>query len=287
MRSIMIKGKWKSKDKILLMFLIGQVFCIVSFCKPLLPLSNDIMHCFSPYIATIVATACGTLMPSIILLLILVITTGAIVQHNYALIQQLYHCPKSGFSKTSFRLAADYFCFLSLFVFCWSCQSIAIFFAKVFVVWHHDKNNLVLRNLESSDKIAKVTCSSWAHVTWARWWSPGRAETIRRSGVRTSLNSFSSSSVWLFGHRRLSLHWSLAVSISCKGRCSVCASLWSLKLRFIVFYFICDHKMSWPMLHPCASSHPVPLSLAGYFAILSIAGFMRTQGVACRFFACR
>ena len=47
MRSIMIKGKWKSKDKILLMFLIGQVSCIVSFSKPLLPLSNDIMHCFS------------------------------------------------------------------------------------------------------------------------------------------------------------------------------------------------------------------------------------------------
>ena len=47
MRSIMIKGKWNSKDKILLMCLIGQVSCIVSFCKPLLPLSSDIMHCFS------------------------------------------------------------------------------------------------------------------------------------------------------------------------------------------------------------------------------------------------
>ena len=52
-------------------------------------------------------------------------------------------------------------------------------------------------------KIAKVTCSSWSRVTWARRWSPGRAETSRCSGKRMSLNSFSSSSVWLFGQRNL------------------------------------------------------------------------------------
>ena len=129
MRSIMIKGKWKSKDKILLMFLIGQVSCIVSFCKPLSPLFSDIMHCFSHihchyscysfwYFDVEYYFAPHPLCPLLRLH----------VQHNYALMRQLYHCPKVGFSKTTFRFSADYFCFLLLSVFCWSCQSIAVNF---------------------------------------------------------------------------------------------------------------------------------------------------------------
>lgn len=148
----MIKRKWKSKDKILLMFLIGQVSCIVSFCKPLSPLFNDIKHYFSHihchyscycfwYFDVEYYFAPHPLCPLLRLH----------VQHNYALIQQLYLCPKVGFDKPTFRFAADYFVFCYSLFFAWSCQSIAVFF----VVWHHDKNNLTPRLWDERSKLPR------------------------------------------------------------------------------------------------------------------------------------
>ena len=160
----MIKGMWKSKDEILLMFLIGQTL-VLSVSAELCYRCPMILWTVSvTYIATTVAPACDTLMPSTSLSSS-VFTTGAIVQHNYALMQQPYHCSrKLVCSKpVTFRFAADYFCFLLLFVFCLvmpvNCSTFC------FVVWHHDKNNLTLKILSRAIKIAKVTCSSWASVT--------------------------------------------------------------------------------------------------------------------------
>ena len=92
--------------------------------------------------------------------------------------------------------------------------------------------NLETQITQSSDKIAKVTCSSWAPVTWARWWRPGRAETSRRNGGWASLNSFTSSSVGCSGFADwllplLSLLTFPVASSLCSGRCWVCASPWS------------------------------------------------------------
>jgi hypothetical protein len=178
--------------------------------------------------------------------------------------------PLSGLQPTT-----SVFCYSLFFV--WSCQSIAVFF----VVWHHDKNNLTLKILSRAIKIAKVTCSSWASVTkpadevlagqkryaaaeWERAWTRSPRALSGCSGIADSPFPDPSPSVF-------------PVASLCSGRYSVCASSWSLKLclYFILFYLRSqDESAQW--LHPCASSHPVPLSLAGFVAILSIAGFLRS-----------
>ena len=133
MRSIVIKGKWKSKDKILLMFWLVKSLFIVSPSRSLLPLFNDIMHCFSHihshyscyslcYFDVEYHLAPHPLYPLLRLLY-------SITMHwcnSHVIAQKLVFC-----KPVTFRFAADYFCSLLLSVFCWSCQSIALFF----VVW--------------------------------------------------------------------------------------------------------------------------------------------------------
>ena len=88
---------------------------------------------------------------------------------------------------------------------------------------------------ESSVNLPRLTCSQ-SSVNQARWWSPGRTETLACSEVRASLNS--SLLVLCLGCSGIAdSHFpdpspsAFPVASLCSGRCSVCASLWSLKLR--------------------------------------------------------
>ena len=183
----MIKGMWKYKDKILLMFLIGQVSCSFSFSKSLFAQNWFYSH-----------------------------------------FQQI----------TEWRNMATFFvtlCFLLVLPV--NCN----FFAKFFdimtkIIWSW--------NLESSDQKPKVNMLlTELAKPWARWWRPGRVETSRRSGgferawTRSprALSVVRASQTHPFPDPSLS---AFPVASLCSGRCSVCASSWSLKLRFILFYFI-------------------------------------------------
>ena len=68
-------------------------------------------------------------------------------------------------------------------------QSIAVCFLSL-LFFSLMTRILRLRLFQSIAKLPKVTCSSWAPVTWARWWRPGRVETCRLGEVEMSLNSF-------------------------------------------------------------------------------------------------
>ena len=184
------------------------------------------------YIATTVATACDTLMPSTILLLILCIHywdyCTAYLCTDVAAISLL----KTGFQQTChFQVCSRLLLLFGYSLFFVGLASQLLFLCRSIDIMT-TTNNLTLTILSRAIKIAKVTCSSWAHITWAlagqkryaaaeweRAWARSPRALSGRSDVADS-----------------PLPWSVAVSISFKGRCSVCASLWSLKLRFILFY---------------------------------------------------
>jgi hypothetical protein len=181
MRSVMIKGMWKSKDKILLMFLIGQVSCSFSFSTSLLPLSNDVSHVSVKCIATTIAPACETLMLSVILLLIPCLPCLGNCTARLCTDAAATLLLKTGFQSLSaqaeWRNMATFFvtlCFLLVLPV--NCN----FFAKFFdimtkIIWSW--------NLESSDQKPKVNMLlTELAKPWARWWRPGRVETSRRSG---------------------------------------------------------------------------------------------------------
>jgi hypothetical protein len=81
-------------------------------------------------------------------------------------------------------------------LFCFWSVNRSLFFVSL-VFCHHDQN-LETQIFQSIAKIAKVTCSSWASVTWAGWWRPGRAETAAAEWGRAWIRS--ARSPWaLFG----------------------------------------------------------------------------------------
>ena len=103
------------------------------------------------------------------------------VMFTYALMQLSCYCSNLCFSP-------HWVIFEPTFsVFCWSVSQLQLF--CLFCFWHHDQNNLTLKIWVERKKPKVNMLKSELCAPWARWWSPGRAETLRRSGVRESLNS--------------------------------------------------------------------------------------------------